>query len=45
MGKAIFFVKRSLLIEVPVEAVEAVEAGHKSPFFKYMSTIFFFGET
>ena len=35
MGKAIFFVK----------ALEAVEAGQKLQFFKYMSTIFFFGKT
>jgi hypothetical protein len=41
MGKAIFFVKGSLSIQVPVKALEAVEAGQKSPFFKYMSTIFF----
>ena len=45
MGKAIFFVKGSLFIEVPVKALETVEAGQKSPFFKYMSTIFFFGKT
>ena len=32
MGQAIFFVKWSLLIEVSVEALEAVEAGKKSPF-------------
>ena len=42
MNKAIFFVKGSLFIEVPVKALEAVEGGQKSPFFKYMSTIFFF---
>jgi hypothetical protein len=28
-----------------VKALEAVEAGQKSPFLKYMSTIFFFGKT
>ena len=41
MGKAIFFVKRSSLTLVPVKALEAAEVGQKSPFFKYMSTIFF----
>ena len=45
MGKAVFFVKGSLFIWVPVKALEAVEAGQKSQFFKYMSTIFFFGKT
>jgi hypothetical protein len=34
MGKAIFFVKWSLLILVPAKALEAVEAGQKSPFLK-----------
>ena len=43
MGNAIFFVKGSLLI--PVKALEAVKAGQKWPFFKYMSTILFFGKT
>ena len=41
MGKAIFFEKGSSFIYVPFKAIEAVEAGQKSPFFKYMSTIFF----
>ena len=45
MGRAIFFVKGSLFISVPVKALEADEAGQKSPFFKFMSTIFFFGKT
>ena len=45
MDKAIFFVKGSLLMWVPVKALEAVQAGQKSPLFKYMSTIFFFGKT
>ena len=45
MGKAIFFVKGSLLTSVPVKALEAAEAGQKLQFFKYMSTIFLFGKT
>ena len=46
MGKAVFFVKGSLFIQVLVKALEAVETGQKSLFFfKYMSTIFFFGKT
>ena len=40
MGKAIFFVKGSLFIQVPVKALEAIKTGQKSPFFKYMSTIY-----
>ena len=36
----LFLVKRSLLIIVLVKALEAVEFGGKSPFFKYLSTIF-----
>ena len=35
MGKAIFFVKGSLLVEVLVKALEAVKVGGKSPFVKY----------
>ena len=42
MGKAIFFVKGSLLIKVLVKEIEAVEAGRNSPFFKDLSIIFFF---
>ena len=45
MGKAIFFVKGSLLIKVLVKVLEAVEAGQKLPFFKYLSIIFFFVRT
>ena len=45
MGNAIFFVKGSWLILVPVKALETVEAGQKSLFFKYMKTIFFFCRT
>ena len=45
MGKAIFFGKGSSLTLVPVKALEAAEVGQKSPFFKYMSTIFLFGKT
>ena len=45
-GQGYFFLQKgSLLIKVLVKALEAVEAGGKSPFFKYMSTIFFFGKT
>ena len=45
MGEAIFFVKWSLLIKVLVKALDAVEDGRKSPFFKYLSIIFFYGKT
>ena len=45
MGKAIFFVKVSLLIKVLVKALEVIEAGRKSPIFKYQLIIFFFGKT
>ena len=41
----LFSAKGSLLIEVLVKALEAVEVGGKSPFFKYLSIIFFFGKT
>ena len=36
MGKAIFFVKGSLLVKVLVKALEADEVRGKSPFFKYI---------
>ena len=39
MGKAIFFEKGYLSINVPVKVLEVVEAGQKLRFFKYMSTI------
>ena len=42
MGKAIFFVKGSLLVKVLVKALEAVEVGGKSPFFKYLSVVGFY---
>ena len=45
MGKAIFFVKGSLLGKVLVKALKAVEVGEKLPFFQYLSFIFFFGKT
>ena len=41
VGKAIFFVKGSILIKVLVKDLEALEVGGKSPFFKYLSIIFF----
>ena len=45
-GQGYLFCKRFfLLIYVPVKALEAVETGQKLPFFKYISTIFFFGKT
>ena len=44
MGKAIFFVKGSLLIKVLVKVLEANEAGQKGPFFKYLLIVFFFGD-
>ena len=40
-----FFVKWSLLIKVLVKALEAIEAGQKSPLFKYLLIIFFVGKT
>jgi hypothetical protein len=45
MGKAIFFCKTVFIDLSPVKALEAVEAGQKSQFFKYMSTNFFFDKT
>ena len=42
MGKAIFFVKTTFIDLNLVKAVEAVEDGQKSPFFKYLSIIFFY---
>ena len=44
-GQGYIFVNGSLLIKVLVKALEAVEAGQKSPFFKYLSIIFFFVKT
>ena len=41
-GQRYLFLKGSLLIEVPVKTLKAIEAGEKTPFFKYISTIFFF---
>ena len=38
-------VKGCLSIKVLVKALEAVEAGKKLPFFKYLLPIFFFGKT
>ena len=43
-GQGYLFCKRVFNDLSPVKALEAVEAGQKSPFFKYMSTIFFFGK-
>ena len=41
-GQGYFFVcKRVFIDSSPVKALEAVEAGQKLPFFKYMSTISF----
>ena len=42
IGQGYLFLKGSFFIWVPVKALEA---GQKSPFFKYMSTIFLFGRT
>ena len=45
IGQGYFFCKSVFIDFSPVKALEAVEAGQKSPFFKCMSTIFFFGKT
>ena len=42
-NKTIFFVKGPLLIKIL--ALEAVEVGGQSPFFKYLSINVFFGKT
>ena len=44
-GQGYLFCKRVFIDFSPVKALEAVEAGKKSPFFKCMSTIFFFCNT
>ena len=44
-GRGYLFCKRVFIDLSPVKALEAVEARQKLPFFKYMSTIFFFGKT
>ena len=41
MGKAIFVAKGSLLINILVKPLEAVEVGGKLPFFKLLSIIVF----
>ena len=45
MEKAIFFVNGPLLIKILVKALEGVEVGGLSPFFKYLSIIVFFSKT
>ena len=46
MGKAIFFVKGSLLIKVLVKVLEVVEAGQKNHSFSNTCQLFiFFGKT
>ena len=45
MGQAILFVNGFLLITVLKKALEAVDAGQKLLFFKYLLIIFLFGKT